>query len=208
MDFSDLRLSEPILRAVVAEGYTHPHADSDQGDPARDARPWTCSVAPRRVPARRPPLPCRSWTASARHRRSTGAGCARFAVLILAPTRELAAQIHDSFRSYGRFTPLRQAVIFGGVNQNPQARALKAGIDIVVATPGRLLDLMEQKLVDLRQVEVLVLDEADRMLDMGFIHDIRKIVAQVPRERQTLLFSATMAGRHSRIGGRDSAQPG
>jgi ATP-dependent RNA helicase RhlE len=112
--------------------------------------------------------------------------------LVLAPTRELAQQIHDSFRTYGQHTNIRQAVVFGGVNQNPQARTLRAGVDVLVATPGRLLDLIGQGLVSLGYVEILVLDEADRMLDMGFLPDIRRLLAQVPEDRQTLLFSATM----------------
>ncbi len=114
--------------------------------------------------------------------------------LILAPTRELAAQIAESFRSYGKQAHLKLAVVFGGVNQNPQTRALREGVDILIATPGRLMDLMGQGYVDLTGVEVFVLDEADRMLDMGFIPDIRKIVAKLPAspQRQTLLFSATM----------------
>ena len=111
---------------------------------------------------------------------------------MLAPTRKLAVQINESFGAYGRHTGLRSTVIHGGVGQHPQVRALRAGVDILVATPGRLLDLMQQRHVDLARVEVLVLDEADRMLDMGFIHDLRRIVAQVPTRRQTLLFSATM----------------
>ncbi len=112
--------------------------------------------------------------------------------LVITPTRELASQIGESFKTYGAHTGLRTTVIFGGVGQNPQVRALAQGVDILVATPGRLLDLMNQGAVRLKTVEVLVLDEADRMLDMGFIHDIRKIVAQLPRKRQTLLFSATL----------------
>ena len=116
----------------------------------------------------------------------------RIRCLVLAPTRELASQIAESFRVYGRFTNLRQTVIYGGVGQNPQVKALHYGADIVVATPGRLLDLMNQGYVDLRSVEILILDEADQMFDMGFIHDLKRIVAKVPRERQTLLFSATM----------------
>jgi ATP-dependent RNA helicase RhlE len=112
--------------------------------------------------------------------------------LVLAPTRELAIQIGESFRAYGRNTGLKHAVIYGGVGQHPQVRALRAGVDILIATPGRLLDLMQQGFVDLKHIEILVLDEADRMLDMGFIHDLRRIVAKVPEKRQTLLFSATM----------------
>ena len=112
--------------------------------------------------------------------------------LILAPTRELASQIGQRFGAYGRGLPLRSTVIFGGVSQHHQVKALKAGVDILVATPGRLLDLCNQRLVRLDQVSILVLDEADRMLDMGFIHDVRKIVSLCRRQRQTLLFSATM----------------
>jgi len=112
--------------------------------------------------------------------------------LILSPTRELASQIEKSFRTYGQFTKLRHTAIYGGVNQNPQVRALSRGVDIVVATPGRLMDLMNQRVIDLRNIEILVLDEADRMLDMGFIKPIQHIAAAIPDTRQTLLFSATM----------------
>jgi ATP-dependent RNA helicase RhlE len=116
----------------------------------------------------------------------------RIRALVLSPTRELALQITESFQRYGRGLSLRQAAIVGGVNQNPQTRVLQHGVDIVVATPGRLLDLMEQGFVDLDALEVLVLDEADRMLDMGFMPDVRRILAKAPKVRQTLLFSATM----------------
>jgi ATP-dependent RNA helicase RhlE len=112
--------------------------------------------------------------------------------LVLTPTRELASQISESFQTYGQFLDIRHQVIFGGVNQNPQVRALRAGIDVLVATPGRLLDLQNQGHLSLRSVEFLVLDEADRMLDMGFIHDLRKILKLLPEDRQNLLFSATM----------------
>jgi len=113
-------------------------------------------------------------------------------VLVLAPTRELAAQVKDSFAAYGRKTKLRVGVIFGGVGQQPQVDALRRGLDILVATPGRLLDLMDQGHVDLGQLEVFVLDEADRMLDMGFIHDVRRVIRALPERRHSLLFSATM----------------
>ena len=112
--------------------------------------------------------------------------------LIIGPTRELASQIGESFRTYGRHTGIRHTVIFGGVGQGPQATALRDGVDVLVATPGRLLDLLNQRLLTLSKVEILVLDEADRMLDMGFIHDIRRVLALLPAKRQTLLFSATM----------------
>jgi ATP-dependent RNA helicase RhlE len=113
--------------------------------------------------------------------------------LVLCPTRELAMQIYDSFMTYGKFLPLRHTVVFGGVNQHRQVQAMRAGIDVLIATPGRLLDLINQGHIDLSAVEVLVLDEADRMLDMGFIPDIRKVVKMIREDRQTLLFSATMS---------------
>ena len=112
--------------------------------------------------------------------------------LILTPTRELAGQISDNFRDYGRYCRLRHTVVYGGVSQNAQVRELSSGVDILIATPGRLLDLMAQGYADVSHVDILVLDEADRMLDMGFIHDIRKVISAVPQQRQTLFFSATM----------------
>jgi ATP-dependent RNA helicase RhlE len=111
--------------------------------------------------------------------------------LVLVPTRELAAQVQESVRTYGKYKPLRSTTIFGGVNINPQIQELRRGVDIVVATPGRLLDHVQQRTIDLRTVEILVLDEADRMLDMGFIHDIRRIIGLLPKQRQNLMFSAT-----------------
>jgi ATP-dependent RNA helicase RhlE len=129
-------------------------------------------------------------TGAARRRRRSGRRAIRS--LILAPTRELTGQIGDSLATYGKLTGLRHAAIFGGVRQGPQVRALQAGVDILVATPGRLLDLIGQGFVELGSVEILILDEADQMLDMGFIHDLRKIVTKVPDRRQTLMFSATM----------------
>jgi ATP-dependent RNA helicase RhlE len=114
-------------------------------------------------------------------------------VLILTPTRELAAQVEESVATYGAHLPFKSLVIFGGVSMNPQISALRKGVDILVATPGRLLDHAQQRNVDLSGVEVLVLDEADRMLDMGFIHDIKRILALVPKKRQTCCFSATFS---------------
>ncbi|MFH1281299.1 MAG: DEAD/DEAH box helicase, partial [Candidatus Omnitrophota bacterium] len=113
-------------------------------------------------------------------------------VLILAPTRELAAQIGDSIKNYGRYLKVSHTVVFGGVGQNPQVRSLGHGVDIIVATPGRLLDLINQRHIHLDNTEIFVLDEADRMLDMGFIHDVQRIIAKLPKKRQTLFFSATM----------------
>ncbi|MFP4145488.1 MAG: DEAD/DEAH box helicase [Phycisphaeraceae bacterium] len=188
MTFDSLRLAEPICQAVSAEGYqtptpiqaqTIPHvlkgrdvlgcAQTGTGKTAAFALPMIDRLSSRKPGKGRP-----------------------IRALILSPTRELAAQIHESFTTYGRHTPLRHLAIFGGVNQNPQTKALRRGVDVLVATPGRLLDLMQQGFVDLRQVETFVLDEADRMLDMGFIPDIRRISAKLPEQRQTLLFSATM----------------
>ncbi len=127
--------------------------------------------------------------------------------LILAPTRELAIQIADEFRAYGQHLHLRHTVIFGGVSQKPQVNALARGVDIAIATPGRLLDLMNQRHVDLGAVEFFVLDEADRMLDMGFVRDVRKIIATMPRERQSLLFSATMPVEIARLSGELLSDP-
>ena len=119
--------------------------------------------------------------------------------LILSPTRELAAQIGERFGAYGRHLDVRHHVIFGGVNQNPQVKALNKGIDVLVATPGRLLDLIQQRQINLKAVEFFVLDEADRMLDMGFIHDIKKVLKLLPNKRQNLLFSATMPSSISKL---------
>ena len=191
MRFEDLRLNEPLLRAVRAAGYEKttpiqakaiPHilAGKDVLGCAQTGTGKTAAFA----------LPILQRLSRGSIRR--GEPARRIRTLVLAPTRELAQQIHDSFRTYGQHTNIRQAVVFGGVNQNPQARAIRAGVDVLVATPGRLLDLIGQGLVSLGYVEILVLDEADRMLDMGFLPDIRRLLAQVPEGRQTLLFSATM----------------
>jgi ATP-dependent RNA helicase RhlE len=190
MKFSDLRLIEPLLRAVAAAGYTDatpvqaqaiPHvlegrdllgcAQTGTGKTAAFALPLLQRLAANPVPIGHTP---------------------RVRCLILCPTRELATQIAGDFRTYGKHVRFRIATVFGGVNQNPQVQALRQGLDVLVATPGRLLDLIGQGFADLRNVETLVLDEADRMLDMGFINDIRKIVARLPHQKQTLLFSATM----------------
>jgi ATP-dependent RNA helicase RhlE len=197
MQFDQLGLAEPILRAVRAAGYDQPTPIQTQSIPplleGRDllgcAQTGTGKTAAFSLPilqrlAAKGPVP------QAQGRQQHAARTIR--TLIVAPTRELAAQIGESLTTYGRYVPLRSTVIFGGVSQVPQVAALKRGVDILVATPGRLLDLMDQGYIHIDRIEVLVLDEADRMLDMGFIHDIRKIIARVPAERQTLLFSATM----------------
>lgn len=190
MLFADLNLSAPILKAVVHEGYTTatpiqaqaiPHVLAGK-DVLASAQTGTGKTAAFAMPI--------LHRLSSKHAPVTGSRRPR--CLVLAPTRELAAQISDSFQTYGRGLDLRHAIVYGGVNQNPQVRDLRRGVDIIVATPGRLMDLMNQGHVDLRAIETFVLDEADRMLDMGFIHDIRKIAASISPTRQTLLFSATM----------------
>src|SRR3984893_11327393 len=188
-NFSDLGLSAPILGALAAEGYAAPTpiqfqaippvlggrdlcgiAQTGTGKTAAFALPILQRLAA--IPQRAAPRTCRA--------------------LVLAPTRELASQIADSFRAYGAGMPLATAVVFGGVPIGPQRQKLARGVDILVATPGRLLDLIDTRSLTLSSVQVLVLDEADRMLDLGFIHALKRIVKLVPRQRQTLLFSATM----------------
>lgn len=188
MQFEELQLIEPLLRAVQAAGYTQPtpiQAQAiplvmDQHDILGCAQTGTGKTAAFALPIIQ------------RLAATKPAGGRYLRALVLAPTRELASQIGESFDVYGRFTPVRQITIFGGVNQKPQVSRLQRGADVLIATPGRLLDLIGQGYVRLDRLEFLVLDEADRMLDMGFIHDVRRIIAKVPRQRQTLLFSATM----------------
>ena len=185
--FAELGLAEPILRALTAEGYTTPTPIQAQAIPqvlaGRDL--LACAqTGTGKTAAFALPLIERLMKSSPKAR--------VIRVLVLAPTRELANQIQESFRTYGHHANLRSTVIYGGVGQRPQVDALRRGVDVLVATPGRLLDLIGQRHVDLRQVETLVLDEADRMLDMGFIHDVQRIVDRLPTTRQTLLFSATL----------------
>jgi ATP-dependent RNA helicase RhlE len=190
--FSDLRLSEPILRAVTAEGYSIPTPIQAQAIPhVLDGRDLLGVAQTGTGKTAAFALPILDRLSGARAQGANGHG-RRVRCLVLSPTRELASQIGDSFRAYGKNTGIHHSVVFGGVGQGAQVQALRRGVDVLVATPGRLLDLMNQGFVDLRGIEVFVLDEADRMLDMGFINDIRKVVAKLPRERQTLMFSATM----------------
>lgn len=187
--FIELGLSEPIARAVQEQGYSQPTPIQLQAIPAvlrgtdllAGAQTGTGKTAGFT-------LPILQKLASEKNPRRRSVRC-----LILTPTRELAAQVEESVRIYGKYINLSSTVIFGGVGIHPQIKLLEKGIDILVATPGRLLDHMQQKTVDLQHLEILVLDEADRMLDMGFIRDIRKILAALPSQRQNLLFSATFS---------------
>ena len=191
MLFNDLSLVEPLLRALEAEGYERPTPIQEQAIPpvlegrdllgcAQTGTGKTAAFA----------LPMLQLLSAQTGQKQEGRRPIR--ALILTPTRELALQISESFTNYGKNLHLRNTVIFGGVGQTPQTDALRRGTDILVATPGRLLDLMNQGFVDLRNLSIFVLDEADRMLDMGFIHDVRKVIAKLPSKRQTLFFSATM----------------
>ncbi len=191
MSFESLGLSAELLRALSEEGYTNPTAIQKEAIPVvlngRDvlaaAQTGTGKTAGFTLP-----LLQRLTTAGVKDKRPH-----QPRALILTPTRELAAQVAESVVTYGRHLSLRSAAIFGGVKINPQIAALRKGVDILIATPGRLLDHVQQRTLDLSRIEILVLDEADRMLDMGFIHDIRKILALLPGQRQNLLFSATFS---------------
>jgi ATP-dependent RNA helicase RhlE len=192
MSFSALGLSDEIVRAVTEQGYTSPTPIQAQAIPAvlaggdllAGAQTGTGKTAGFTLPL----LQRLSTVVAAKIN-----GHTPIRALILTPTRELAAQVEESVRTYGKYLKLTSTVIFGGVGINPQIKLLKNGIDTLVATPGRLLDHMQQGTVDLRHVEILILDEADRMLDMGFIRDIRKVLAVLPKKRQNLLFSATFS---------------
>ncbi len=190
MLFTDLKIIEPILNAVLKEGYTKPTPIQQGAIPfilaGRDllgcAQTGTGKTAAFAIPM----LQLLSKPHAAH------AGQRPIRALILTPTRELAIQIQESFQAYGSGLRLKHLVVFGGVNQQPQTMALQRGVDILVATPGRLLDLMSQGYINLKEVEIFVLDEADRMLDMGFVHDVKKVITKLPVKRQTLFFSATM----------------
>ncbi len=187
MSFTSLDLIDPVMKALTAEGYTIPTPIQKQAIPfvleGRDlqgcAQTGTGKTAAFAIPIiqllhnQKKPRP-------------------GIKVLVLTPTRELAIQINESFATYGKYSNIRHTIVYGGVSQLPQTKSLKRGVDVLVATPGRLLDLINQGYINLRQLEVFVLDEADRMLDMGFINDIRKVIRLLPAKRQTLFFSATM----------------
>jgi len=187
MSFSDLGLMPELLRAVVDKGYDTPSPIQLQAIPAvlagRDVLAGAQTGTGKTAGFVLPILQRLAADVATRHRAPRA--------LVLAPTRELAAQVAQSVRDYGKYLPLRVLQVFGGVGIHPQITGLRSGCDILVATPGRLLDLAQQRAADLSQVQVLVLDEADRMLDMGFIHDIKRIIKLLPQRRQNLLFSAT-----------------
>ena len=208
MNFEKLNIIAPILKALSLKGYTLPTPIQEQAIPVvlsgRDlvgcAQTGTGKTAAFAIPLlqnlyneqqkalQNRPADQPQYSKLHGHRITPR----KIQALIVTPTRELAIQIDESFHAYGKFTGLKHTVIFGGVSQNPQTSLLKGGIDILVATPGRLLDLIGQKFISLADVKFFVLDEADRMLDMGFVHDMKKIIALLPADKQTLLFSATM----------------
>ena len=191
MSFNNLQLIEPVLKALSDEGYTTPTPIQEQAIPSvlqhKDllgcAQTGTGKTAAFAIPILQ--LMHQEQQASQQGRRTIKA-------LILTPTRELAIQIEESFKAYGKYLDLKHLVIYGGVSQYSQVASLRRGIDILVATPGRLLDLMQQRHISLQDIKYFVLDEADRMLDMGFVQDVRRIIAKLPVKRQTLFFSATM----------------
>jgi ATP-dependent RNA helicase RhlE len=198
MQFQSLGIIDPILQALSEEGYTNPTPIQAQAIPlvlqgfdllgcAQTGTGKTAAFA----------IPIIQLLASPKQYDRKR----RIRSLIVTPTRELAIQIGQSFESYGRHTGLSHTVIFGGVNQNPQTRSLQQGVDILIATPGRLIDLLNQGHLTLRDIEIFVLDEADRMLDMGFIHDVKRLLTLLPQKRQSLFFSATMPPEITRLAG-------
>ena len=189
MSFQDLGLSEPLLKAISKKGYTTPSPIQEKAIPpviqGRDVLASAQTGTGKTAGFTLPLLHYLSENPKAKFR--------PIRALILTPTRELAAQVHESVKDYSEFLDIRSTVIFGGVNQKPQAAAIRRGVDILVATPGRLLDLHNQNLLSLKRVEVFILDEADRMLDMGFLRDIERVMKVMPAKRQNLMFSATFS---------------
>lgn len=187
MRFEELNIIAPILKALKEENYTEPTSIQEQAIPLllekndimASAQTGTGKTAAFAIPI-------------LQQLENGNSNSRKIKALVLTPTRELAIQIGESFSTYGKYTTIKNTVIFGGVNQNKQTNAIKNGVDVLIATPGRLLDLMNQGFINLRDIQYFVLDEADRMLDMGFIHDIRKVIAVLPTKRQSLFFSATM----------------
>jgi len=193
MNFDELNLAPAILKAVLEQGYETPTAIQAQAIPlvlaGHDLLGGAQTGTGKTAAFTLPMLQRLSGTPAAKNK----FGGVGIRALVLTPTRELAAQVEESIRTYGKYLELTSTVIFGGVGMNPQISKLKKGVDLLVATPGRLLDLQQQGMLDLGQVQILVLDEADRMLDMGFVHDVKKVLALVPRDKQSLLFSATFS---------------
>lgn len=198
MQFLSLNIIDPILKAIKEDGYTTPTPIQSQAIPkvlqGSDllgcAQTGTGKTAAFAIPI-----------IQLLNENNTFYKKKKIRSLIVTPTRELAIQIGDSFKSYGRHVPITSTVIFGGVNQKPQTASLSAGIDVLIATPGRLLDLINQGFISLRDIEIFVLDEADRMLDMGFIHDVKRIIELLPKKRQSLFFSATMPAEIVKLSG-------
>ncbi|ASE60126.1 DEAD/DEAH box helicase [Chryseobacterium indologenes] len=194
MNFTDLNLIEPIAKAIKEQGYTTPTPIQERSIPdilqGRDflgcAQTGTGKTAAFSIPI---------LQNLSKNKISNN----HIKALILTPTRELAIQIEENINAYGKYLPLKQLVIFGGVKQGNQEAALKKGVDILVATPGRLLDFIAQGIISLKNLEIFVLDEADRMLDMGFVHDVKRIIKLLPQRRQTLFFSATMPGEIQKL---------
>ena len=197
MSFEKLNLIEPVLRALKTEGYTQPTPIQEQAIPVLLERKDLLGCAQTGTGKT---LAFAAPILQLLHQDELYVkGPSGIKTLILTPTRELAIQIGESFATYGRYLKLKHTVIFGGVSQKSQTDALRSGVEILIATPGRLLDLMDQRYVHLQHVRIFVLDEADRMLDMGFIHDVKKIIAKLPAKRQTLFFSATMPPEISKL---------
>ena len=196
MSFEKLGLSKPLLKAIQEQGYTKPTPIQAQAIPVilerKDILAGAQTGTGKTAGFTLPLLELLS-------RKQPHKGKHQIKALILTPTRELAAQVGESVRLYGKHLPFKSTVIFGGVKINPQITQLRKGVDIIIATPGRLLDHMSQKTVDLRHVDFLILDEADRMLDMGFINDIKKVLAVMPKDKQTLLFSATYSNEIKKL---------
>jgi ATP-dependent RNA helicase RhlE len=197
MLFENLNIINPILKALKSQGYTMPTPIQERAIPAllegKDlegcAQTGTGKTAAFAIPILQ----------LLYSKKNSIKGPAPIKALVLAPTRELAIQIGESFTSYGKYTGLKNTVVFGGVSQKSQTDALRSGVDILIATPGRLLDLMQQKYINLEHIEFFTLDEADRMLDMGLGHDVKRIIAKLPKKRQTMLFSATMPEEISKL---------
>ena len=189
MKFTDLGLAPPLLKAIQEKGYTEPSPIQEKAIPqilkGKDVLASAQTGTGKTAGFTLPLLQLLSKQQPSGHR--------KVRALVLTPTRELAAQIYENVKEYSTHIDIRSTVIFGGVNQNPQISTLRRGIDVLIATPGRLLDLHNQKVLSLQHVEILVLDEADRMLDMGFQRDINKIMGFLPKKRQNLLFSATFS---------------